>query len=132
MLSGLCRILVHLIRWALNNISVLYPTARKASRKSFIGVKRQTVPNQSMSLAEIVRRFIRREPLPVSHEGFYESRFGDLEKLSKADIVEQMSKVDELKAHIKAFKERQKKAVPVQSSEGVGVTPDQKSPPQGA
>lgn len=45
------------------------------------------VPNQSMSLREILRRFVRKESLPVSQEGIYEERMGDLEKMSKEDIV---------------------------------------------
>lgn len=77
--------------------------------KSFKGVKRCTVPNQSLSLREIVKRFVRRESLPISKEGLYETRFGDLEKLSHADITEKLERVEELKAQIKAFNDRQTK-----------------------
>lgn len=85
----------------------LYPVF-KVKGQSFKGVKRQVVPNQSLSLREIVKRFVRREQLPVHHEGLYEERFGDLEKISKQDIVEQMQKVEELKAQIRAFNKRVK------------------------
>lgn len=61
-----------------------------------------------MSLREIVKRFVRREPLPVSHEGQYEDRFGDLEKLKNADITEQFDRVEELKQQIAAFEKREK------------------------
>lgn len=83
----------------------MYPA--KVVGQSFKGVKRQTVPNQSMSLREIVQRFVRRESLPMSKEGVYEDRFGDLEKLSKEDIFIQMEKVKELQGQIAAFNKRQ-------------------------
>jgi len=75
-------------------------------RQSFAGVKKVVVPKQSMSLREIVRRFVRRESLPVSHEGVYENRFGDLEKMRNLDIVDQLEIADDLKAKIKAFEKR--------------------------
>lgn len=43
----------------------------------------------------------------MSHEGLYEDRFGDLEKLSRQDIVVQMERVEELKAQIDAFNKRE-------------------------
>lgn len=61
-----------------------------------------------MSLNEIVRRFVKRESLPMSKEGLYEERFGDLEKLAKADLVEQMERVEQLKSQIAAYKKRVK------------------------
>lgn len=63
-----------------------------------------------MSLREIVKRFVRRESLPVSKEGHYEERFGDLEKLKHADITVQMERIQELKAQIAKWNERVKKA----------------------
>lgn len=89
----------------------LYPPV-KVARQSFAGVKKCVVPNQSMSLKEILQRFVRREALPVARQGIYEERFGDLEKLSKADITEQLERVAELKADIAAFelKYQQRKA----------------------
>jgi len=85
----------------------LYPPVRKIGQ-SFKGVKRCTVPNQSLSLKEIVKRFIRREQLPVAKNGVYEERFGDLEKISKMDIYDQMEVVKDLDSKIKAFIERDK------------------------
>lgn len=75
---------------------VLYP-ARPRKGQSFKGVKKFVVPNQSMTLQEILRRFIRKESLPVAKDGIYEERFGDLEKLAKKDITEQFEVVEELK-----------------------------------
>lgn len=77
--------------------------------KSFKGARKHVMPNQSMSLREIVQRFVRRESLPISKEGLYEERFGDLEKLKNKDITEQMDKVEELKTQIDGFTKRQKK-----------------------
>lgn len=84
-----------------------YPRV-KVPVQSFADCKRVTVPSQSLSLREIVRRFVRRESLPQTKDGLYEDRFGDLEKLSRADIVEKMDRVEQLKAQIDAFEKRQK------------------------
>lgn len=85
----------------------MYPTV-KVTGKSFVGVKRVTVPNQSMSLREIISRFVRREPLPVSKEGVYEDRFGDLEKLKREDITVQMERVERIKAQLSDIERRWK------------------------
>jgi len=120
----------------------LYPSVQVA-RQSFAGVKRCTVPNQSLSLREIVKRFVRRESLPLSVPGVYEERFGDLEKLSKADIFDQMERVKELKAQIADFNKRSmeraqadaaakaKASAPVAGIPGSGEPPV-KIPPIGA
>lgn len=70
----------------------------KVKGQSFKGVKKQVVPRQSMSLREIITRFVKREPLPAMREGVYEDRFPyDLEKLSTLDVVEQHELIDELR-----------------------------------
>lgn len=88
----------------------LYPSV-KVTGQSFKKVVRRVMPNQSMSLREIVARFTKRESLPLSHEGFYEERFGDLEKHLHEDITEKVDRVNELKSTVskgrKAEKERQ-------------------------
>lgn len=82
---------------------------RPVKAQSFAGAKRLTVPKQSLSLAEIVKRFVRREALPVGvKEGIYETRFGDLEKLSMMDIHDQLEHAAELKAQVEAFNQRSK------------------------
>lgn len=63
----------------------LYPPV-KVTGKSFKGVKVITVPDQSMSLADILKRFIRKESLPVAREGFYSEELGDVEKMQKQDL----------------------------------------------
>lgn len=87
---------------------VLYP---KVPRKAldFSRVKSVTVPDQSMSLAEIIRRFVRKESLPVLKEGVYEDRFGDLEKLANEDIVVQLDRAAEIGDWLKKAEERQKR-----------------------
>lgn len=112
--------------------------------QSFKGVKRCVVPKQSLSLREIVKRFVRRESLPLSKVGVYEERFGDLEKISKSDIIEQMDYANDLKVKISDFNKRSKEAAArrakvksdmdaaaLASANQVGVTPV-KSPPAGA
>lgn len=78
----------------------LYPD-RKRVGQSFKGVKDRCVPDQSMSLAEILRRFIRREELPVEKQGSYVDVGIDLEKIANADITEQMEVVDDIKSDLK-------------------------------
>lgn len=58
------------------------------------------IPNQSMTLREIIKRFVRKESLPISKEGHYEDRYGDLEKMSKQDITTQMEMAEVLKEKI--------------------------------
>lgn len=77
-------------------VARLYPDVARR-RKMFEGVKRLTVPGQCMSLAEMFRRFVRREPLPSEKRGmYYEGEF-DLEKVAKMDRVEQDEILEELK-----------------------------------
>lgn len=67
--------------------------------QSFVGCKKLVVPSQSMSLREILRRFVRKESLPISHEGTYEDRYDyDLEKLAKEDLTVQEEVHAEMKA----------------------------------
>jgi len=69
---------------------------------------------QSMSLREIIRRFIRKEALPIERQGIYEDRFEDLEKLGKQDITVQMERAEDLREKIdtaeKKVKARAEKA----------------------
>lgn len=59
-----------------------------------------TVPNQSMSLAEIIKRFTRGESLPVDHnEGTYETRFGDLDALKRMDVTERMDVLEDVREY---------------------------------
>lgn len=91
--------------------SILYPIVPRKGQ-SFKGVKVTVVPNQSMTLQQIVKRFIKKESLPLSKEGFYEDRYDyDLEKIQKEDLVEKDEIMAQVKADVKAKDEKHKKAV---------------------
>lgn len=78
--------------------------------QSFEHSKKYVVPMQSMSLREILRRFVRKESLPVSHEGTYNDEYDhDLEKLAKEDMVVQEEVLNEVKAKAAALDARIKK-----------------------
>lgn len=82
----------------------LYPPVKVAGQ-DFSKAKIVVVPQQSMTLKEIIKRFIRKESLPIEKEGIYEERMGDLEKLAKSDITYRMEKAESLD---KVIKKRQK------------------------
>lgn len=91
----------------------LYPTANRYKRKVVEFGKKRTVPNQSMSLQEIIKRFMRKEALPIEKEAHYEDRFGDLEKLSREDITIRHERAEQLKTwadkRSKDYEEKQKR-----------------------
>lgn len=89
----------------------LYPTVA-VKGKSFKGVKRVTVPNQSMTLAQILKRFVKRESLPLEKEGFYEDRYDyDLEKIQREDLVVKDEIMESVKSDVKAKDAKHKQAV---------------------
>lgn len=89
-------------------ISVAYPEPPPGEDYSHCEVI--TVPNDSISLEEMLRRFTVGEPLDVEHEGSYVPDLSeaddysdpvlkgvDLEKLGRADLVDKAEFVDKLK-----------------------------------
>jgi len=79
----------------------LYPDVH-VKGQSFAHVKKVVVPMQSMSLREILRRFVRKESLPVSHEGTYEDRYDyDLEKLAHEDLTVKEELLSEFRQRVK-------------------------------
>lgn len=90
----------------MSKVIVLYPAVPRV-RRMFDGVKRTTLPNQCMSLQEMLRRFVRREPLPSAKDGVYIEGDYDLEKIVKMDRVEQ----DEILEAVKETVSRRKKVV---------------------
>lgn len=84
---------------------VLYPVVPRV-RQSFVGVKRVTIPNQCMSLQEMLRRFVRREPLPVERQGVFIESDYDLEKLSTLDRTEQDEVVADMKRDVASKKKK--------------------------
>lgn len=58
----------------------------------------RVIPNQSMTLQEIIKRFVRKESLPIMKEGTYNEDYEyDLEKLVHADITERHDVINHLK-----------------------------------
>lgn len=79
----------------------LYPV-RDVAAQDLSKEKVVVLPRQSMSLKEIISRFIKRESLPAEKQGIYEDRYDhDLEKLSKEDRVIQDEVIEELKVRTK-------------------------------
>jgi hypothetical protein len=90
------------------NIRLYSPV--KVPGKSFVNTPVLAQPNQSLTLRQIIQRYVRGQPLPVtSNEGLYETRFGDLEKLSREDITVQMERAAELKTKREAAEKRKEK-----------------------
>lgn len=103
----------------------LYPKVERKAR-DFKGVKEVAVPSQSMSLREIIKRFVRGESIPAKKEGFYEDRMGDLEKLANADITVQLERAEEIRQGIAKADKRRKEAkqvVTVPPNSGIGAEP---------
>lgn len=68
-------------------IARLYPS-RPVVGQDLSREKIVTVPNQSMSILDILRRFTRKEALPIlDKEAFYVEGRGDLEKMNKQDLT---------------------------------------------
>ncbi|MEM2002859.1 MAG: hypothetical protein QXT77_09465 [Candidatus Methanomethylicaceae archaeon] len=84
----------------------LYPS-RKVVGQDYTNVKKIVVPNQSMTLKEILRRFVRRESLPVEKQGMYAEGFGDLEKMMHEDFTVQEERINELKKKVADAKEKE-------------------------
>jgi len=102
----------------------LYPSV-VVEAQSFIGVKIVTVPMQSMSLREIIKRFVRRESLPLAQDGIYAEGLGDLEKFSREDIVVRHERAEQAAANATRIKSILDKGLPVES-------PSVSPPPPGA
>lgn len=78
-------------------------------------MEKLTVPDQSLSLQDIIDRFSRNEALPIGKQTSYndeieiDSVFAvDLEKLGKADIIEQMEHAEQWKQISDVYKEEEK------------------------
>jgi len=69
------------------------------------------VPNQAMSLEEILERFTRGEPVAVGRETSYHESDDDLEKVSKMDLVERDEYIDKLKQTQKDYEKQEKRKV---------------------
>lgn len=64
---------------------------------SFVGIKSLVVPNQALSIAEILERFTRGEPVNVGKQVTFHDSEDDIERISHQDIVERSEFVEKLK-----------------------------------
>jgi len=91
----------------MTKIMRLYPEVIDLAQ-DFSKEKIQTVPNQSLTLREIIKRFMRKEPLPVQQEGLYIETLGDLEKLARQDLTVRADRASELAGYIAKAQRREK------------------------
>lgn len=68
-----------------------------------------TVPNQSMSLEEILNRFIRQEPLAIGKDVSYHESEDDLEKLQRLDPVDRQAYIKKMQAVQDQFNAQEEK-----------------------
>jgi len=87
----------------------LYPN-REIVGQDFSNEKPVVVPNQSMTLKEILRRFVRRESLPIERQGIYAEGFGDLEKIVHEDFTVQEERLNEVKKKVENAKQKDTRA----------------------
>lgn len=78
----------------------LWPNV-KVVGQDFSKVKSITVPNQNLTLRDILLRFIRKESLPVEHEGVYAENLGDLEKMKHEDITVRHEKAQHIRNRLR-------------------------------
>lgn len=97
----------------------LYPK-RPIDTESFKGVKIVVVPNQSMTLHEIIQRFTRKESLPIEKEGQYAEDLGDLEKLQRQDITIRHERADEVRAATKRWAKKEADKLKADKKDGGG------------
>lgn len=72
--------------------------------------KKSVLPNQSLSLQEILERFTRGEPLEIGREGAtYDDGPEDLEKLSHMDLVDRAEYINKLKQTSKTWEKQEKR-----------------------
>lgn len=73
--------------------------------------KDQTVPNDAMSLKEILARFVRGEKVAVGRDGSYDEGEEDLEKLRDMDPVDRDEAIAKMKATQKRYTAQEKARV---------------------
>lgn len=75
---------------------------------SFEGVLDCTVPDQSMTLQEILDRFTRGEVLPIGKTVQYHESEDDLEKVSHLDLVDRAEFIESQKETRRKFEKQEK------------------------
>lgn len=76
--------------------------------------KKMVVPNQAMSLQEILERFTRNEALPIGQDVQYHESDDDLEKISHMDLVDKAEYVEKLQETQKLYKAQEAKKAKVE------------------
>lgn len=72
--------------------------------------KKAVVPNQSLSLQEILQRFTRGEPLEIGREGAtFDDGDEDLEKVKNADLVDKAEFAERMKQTQKNWDKQEKR-----------------------
>lgn len=69
--------------------------------------KKIVVPNQSMSLQEILERFTREEKLPIGKEINYHESEDDLEKVAKGDLVDREEFAEKMRETQRTYKRQE-------------------------
>lgn len=82
---------------------ILYPKVPREPQ-DFKNAKRHVVPMQSMTLQEIIKRFVRKESLPIAREGTYAEGFGDLEKIAVEDMTIRDERLAEQRSKVRGMK----------------------------
>lgn len=68
-----------------------------------------TVPDSAMSLAEILRRFVRNEAVPVGREMVFHESDDDLDKIAHSDLTERAEFVERQKETQREFDRQEKR-----------------------
>lgn len=69
--------------------------------------KSLVVPNQAMSLQEIIKRFTRNEAVPVGRDAQYFEGDVDLDKIAHADLVDKAEFIEQQKATQKEYSKQE-------------------------
>lgn len=81
-------------------------------------MKSETIPNQAMSLRELLQRFVRGQAVPPARQGGYEEEdFSDFDKLDK---FEKMEMAINVRQEIRAMQEEMQNPAP--KGEGASAT----------
>lgn len=71
------------------------------------GRKKLVIPNQSLSLQEILERFTRKEALPIGRDANYHESDDDLEKVAHFDLVDKAEFSAKLSETQKTYKKQE-------------------------
>lgn len=77
------------------------------SKGSVTEGKKIVVPNQAMTLQEILERFTRNEQLPIGKDVQYHESEDDLEKVQHMDLVDREEYMDKLKETQRVYKRQE-------------------------